>query len=173
MLAYVWWLNQPIWKMISPIFGWKLNNSWNRQPDSISWRITWFPRSGLKGLRDASGSWLGPLPKTHTVMVIGKTEKPTWDLVCPTQDAGSSPPGFLGWDPEVNIHFPLALAWGASQIMILYIRDFYENSQKIQGMFFGRNLMFWDIMFPTWWFQPVWKICSSNWIIFPWFRGEK
>ena len=24
---------------------------------------------------------------------------------------------------------------------------------------------------PSWWFQPIWKICSSNWIIFPG-RGE-
>ena len=24
----------------------------------------------------------------------------------------------------------------------------------------------------SWWFQPIWKICSSNWIISPNFRGE-
>ena len=27
-------------------------------------------------------------------------------------------------------------------------------------------------MFSSWWFQPIWKICSSNWIISPIFRDE-
>ena len=42
----------------------------------------------------------------------------------------------------------------------------------------GKNLAkyFTNLDFPQiiagWWFQPPWKICSSNWIISPWIRGE-
>ena len=30
-----------------------------------------------------------------------------------------------------------------------------------------------NIFFPGWWFQPIWKICSSNWKSFPNFLGWK
>ena len=42
----------------------------------------------------------------------------------------------------------------------------------------GKNLAkyFTNLDFPQiiagWWFQPPWKICSSNWIISPWIQGE-
>ena len=39
----------------------------------------------------------------------------------------------------------------------------YDLSRKSEWIY---------IYISDWWFQPIWKICSSNWMIFPNFRGE-
>ncbi len=43
----------------------------------------------------------------------------------------------------------------------------------------GRVLYSWKfistfmVYFSSWWFQPIWKICSSNWVHLPQFSGWK
>ena len=90
---------------------------------------------------------------------------------CPSKIAGEFTTIFgVFWSCEVDI------IWRRSVIGHLFkgtmtMTRKWNISQPL--IFRGHSLVFWEVYHLTsWWFQHIWKKCSSNWIISPIYRGE-
>ena len=75
---------------------------------------------------------------------------------------------FQGEKPScINLkNFPRS-HWITSHFEVNHICFPAKNTSRC-CVFVAAWIFPWSVLFSTWWLQPYWKICSSNWIISPW-----
>ena len=114
------------------------------------WEYDWMPR--IIGL----GYSIFASTLTHNII---------WSQCFPFQNIQSP------WNPT-KINSPIDSPWSVGwKLMDVWIQDMSRTPSYGLLNRLG-NYFFWVLpscsvlgMFPSWRFQPVWKICSSNWIL--------